>query len=81
MRFEAAVSDPLDQIERIYGAVSWPFVEAARAGMESWLARDRSDERATHRYEPESFGLSRGKIRETFRDYTDRFLEDAQEMS
>ena len=41
--------------------------------MESWLAEDRHDPRAAHRYSPEDFGLSVEGIEESFAAYKSRF--------
>jgi len=52
------------------------FPQEARAAMEAWLlqsSRNRT-EAPTHRYTAEEFGLSREEIRDSFADYSARFL-------
>jgi hypothetical protein len=73
--YRDAVSDPLAQVERIYDAVGFELIPAARSAMESWLAADTRDEYPVHRYSAEQFGLSDAGIREAFAEYMARFID------
>ena len=71
--FSETVRDPVGQIEKVYADAKIKFAEAGREAMESWLAEDRHDPRAAHRYRPEDFGLSVEGIEESFAAYKSRF--------
>ena len=71
--FAETVRDPVGQIEKVYTDAKIQFAEAGREAMESWLAEDRHDPRAAHRYSPEDFGLSVEGIEESFAAYKSRF--------
>jgi len=73
IRFDAAVEDPLGQVERIYEAIGVDFSDEARAAMRAWLDRDAQEKLPKHRYTAEEFGLSELMIREAFSEYTTRF--------
>ena len=76
LRYTAAVADPLAAIDAIYAALGLEPSAAGRAAMSRWLDPERREKRASHRYTPEAFGLSETAIRERFRDYMARFLDD-----
>ena len=75
VRYRAAVSDPIAQVERIYDAIGAPLIPEARTSMENWLAAGARDEHPAHRYSAEQFGLTDAGIREAFADYMDHFID------
>ena len=79
VRFRDAVADPVAEAGRIYADAGIDLSSAARSAMTRWLADDRREKLAAHRYRAEDFGLSPGQIRDTFADYTRRFIAPHQE--
>jgi hypothetical protein len=74
IRFRAAVSDPLGQVQRVYEAAGVDLDGEARRAMRAWLARDAQEKLQKHRYAARDFGLSEAGIRAEFAEYTARFL-------
>jgi NAD(P)-dependent dehydrogenase (short-subunit alcohol dehydrogenase family) len=60
--YEALVSDPLGQVERIYAAVGERLGAPARAAMEALDERNVQHRHGVHRYALEDFGLSRQDV-------------------
>jgi len=75
--YRDAVADPLGTVERILRDVALAPLAEGRAAMEAWLEAERREPRARHRYAAEAFGLDPVVIRETFADYSARFLDGA----
>jgi hypothetical protein len=69
-----ALSDPIAQVERIYGAVGLDLVPEARTAMESWLVADARRGHQATAYSVDQFGLTDAEIREKFADYIARFV-------
>jgi hypothetical protein len=65
--------DPFGTVDRIYGWLGVDLAASARAQMAGWLERNRKGAHGEHRYTAEQFGLTTGRIRETFADYVARF--------
>ena len=70
--YRDALARPLEQVARGLRAVGLEPLPEARRAMEQWLARDRSEPRAPHRYAADSFGLTEAMIRDAFDDYLRR---------
>ena len=74
--YRDAVDDPLSAVRRIYRDLALDLPVPAETAMNDWLARDREDRRPAHRYEARDFGLSEGRIRESFPGYDDHLVVD-----
>jgi hypothetical protein len=72
--YRDAVSDPIAQVERVYGAIGVELIPEARAAMERWLVEDARSRHPSYTYSVEQFGLSDAEIREKFADYIARFI-------
>jgi len=72
--YRDAVDDPLSAVRRIYRDLALDLPVPAETAMNDWLARDREDRRPAHRYEARDFGLSEGRIRESFPGYDDHLV-------
>ncbi|RNL81343.1 sulfotransferase family protein [Nocardioides marmorisolisilvae] len=70
--FEDAVADPIGSVARVYAALGLDLDGTAEKAMRDWLAR-RPREEGRPDYQPETYGLSEGQIRERFRAYEQRF--------
>jgi len=76
IRYADATADTIAAVTHVYRGAGIDFSQEARAAMEAWLlqsSRNRT-ETPTHRYTAEEFGLSREEIRDSFADYSARFL-------
>jgi hypothetical protein len=72
--YRDALSDPIAQVERIYGAIGLELIPEARTAMERWLIENARDRHPTYTYSADPFGVTDAEIREKFADYMDRFI-------
>ena len=64
--FRDAVSNPIEQVERIYSSNGIVLTDAVRSEMENWLKSDAQSARVPHRYTAADFGLSENQILQVF---------------
>ena len=76
LAFEDAVQHPIESVTRVYDAIGLDLTPEAEASMRDWLAR-RPRETGRPDYQPETYGLSAGQIRERFAEYESRFRRGA----
>jgi hypothetical protein len=67
------VADPIATVARLYDRVGLPFTAPAESAMRAWSAEHPQHKHGALPYTLEEFGLSRGDVREAFRDYTQHF--------
>ncbi|RZI80448.1 MAG: sulfotransferase, partial [Microbacterium sp.] len=72
LAFEDAVRTPIETITRVYDAIGLDLSADAEASMRDWLQR-RPRETGRPDYQPETYGLSAGQIKERFAAYEARF--------
>ncbi len=72
--FEDMERDPIAPIERLYAWLGTPWLPETRAGLELWLIENAREKRPSHRYDFETFGLSREDLERRFADYRERFI-------
>ncbi len=60
-------------IEGIYSFLDRPLTDAAKAGMQAWLAENRQHKHGAHKYTLEQFGLTAQQVDETLLFYRERF--------
>jgi hypothetical protein len=72
--FDDMERDPIAPIERLYAWLGTPWLPETRSGLERWLVDNARDKRPAHRYDFQTFGLSREDLEERFADYRDRFI-------
>jgi hypothetical protein len=73
MYFQAFVTDPFREIEKIYDAIGLPMTEEGANAMRAFIADNPKGKHGIHRYAPEEYGVVPEKIRDEFRPYLDRF--------
>jgi Sulfotransferase family len=70
---EEVESDAVATAERIYRFLGLDLGLPARAAMAEWAAANQRGARGQHKYAAEDYGLTRKQIRESFRDYIERY--------
>jgi hypothetical protein len=73
--YGAVISDPIAQVEKIYGDAGVPLTGAARRAMTEWLRGGRAAPAAQHRYTAAEFGLSDEQIATEFVEYIERHVK------
>jgi hypothetical protein len=72
--FEDTVSQPLEEIRRLYQFIGMEFTEQARAEMENWREMNRRETRPPHHYTLEEYGFTEDGLKESFREYRERYI-------
>jgi hypothetical protein len=70
--FDAAVTDPIGQIARVYDALGLALTAEAEGAMRRWL-KERPHEASRPRYTLDDYGLSPDQVADQFRLYNKRF--------
>jgi hypothetical protein len=65
--------DPLATVRAVYQHFGLPLTEAAEAAMRRFLAANQQNKHGRHEYTPETFGMSKGRLRQAFGDYIERY--------
>ena len=73
VRFGDLLTDPVKTVVDIKQYFGLEHDDEAEAAMRSWLERPREDDRGSHVYKAERFGISTELIDERFGDYIQRF--------
>lgn len=71
------VKDPIDTVQSIYAQIGWEFSAEAEAAMRIWLAENKQHKAGKHNYSLEQFGLDSSEIKQSFKAYSSRFLEQS----
>ncbi|MBK6276882.1 MAG: sulfotransferase [Gammaproteobacteria bacterium] len=74
MWYEDTVSRPLEEIQRLYDFVGVDLTPEARAEMERWRDMNRREARPTHQYTLEEYGFTEEGLKNTFREYRERYI-------
>jgi Sulfotransferase family len=69
VRYDDLVSEPLDEVRRLYAAAGLPLTPTTRRRMEQWLDRHHRRRRPHHRYDLAQFDLDRATVDARFRAY------------
>lgn len=69
VRYEDAVRAPVGQATDVLRALGLPVEAADRTAFEAYMARDREERAARHRYTAADFGLSETALRQDFAPY------------
>lgn len=72
--FKDALTNPIDQIRRVYEFAGMSLSLEAEAEMKRWRIDNSRDKRIAHSYTLEEFGLTEEGIRKDFAKYIERFL-------
>jgi hypothetical protein len=74
VRYEDLIADPLGAGRRIFERTGRELTPADEAGMRAWLAANGRDNRPSHQYSLEQFGLSADQLKADFAAYRQRFI-------
>jgi len=74
VRYEDLVAAPLDAARRIFARMGRTLTPADEAAMTAWLAANGRDNRPSHQYSLEQFGLSADQLKADFAAYRERFI-------
>jgi len=72
--FEDTVSQPLEEIRRIYDFIGMDLTAEATREMRAWQEFNRRELRPEHHYTLEQFGFTEAGLRAQFREYRERFI-------
>lgn len=78
VRYEDLVAAPLDAARRIFAKMGREPAPADEAAMRAWLAANGRDNRPSHQYSLEQFGLSADQLKSDFAAYRERFIVGAE---
>jgi hypothetical protein len=74
LRYEDVVAAPLDAARKVYARIGREMTPADDAAMRAWLAANGRDNRPSHQYSLERFGLSADQLKADFAAYRQRFI-------
>ena len=73
IHMEGLVADPVATIQAAYNHLGLEFTSEFEASILDYLAKNPRNKHGKHSYQPEDFGLSNEKIRESFSLYTEHY--------
>ena len=73
IQFTDFISDPLEQIRRMYAHFGFELNQSNEENMHNFLAADAANKKSSHKYTLEEFGLKEKQVRERFKEYTTQF--------
>lgn len=74
VRFEDTVQDPFGVVRAVYRFAGMPLTEEARAAMWAWMEDNPRNQRASHAYTLDRFGLSQAQLERDFAGYRARHV-------
>jgi hypothetical protein len=74
LRYEELTADPLVAARKVYGRMGRDLAPADEAAMRDWLSTNGRDNRPSHQYSLEQFGLSADALKNGFKRYRERFI-------
>ena len=74
LRYEDVVADPLGAARKVYDRSGRTMTQTDEAAMKTWLAANGRDNRPSHQYSLEQFGLSADQLKSDFAAYRKRFI-------
>ncbi len=73
--FRDTVSQPVDEIQKIYDFIGFDLTDEAQAEMHQWLDFNKRELRPAHDYSLEEFGFTEAGLKQQFARYRARFIE------
>ena len=73
IQFRDFISDPMEQIRRMYAHFGFELNQSNEENMHNFLTADAANKKSSHTYTLEEFGLKEKQIRERFKEYTTQF--------
>ena len=74
LRYEDVVADPMGAARKVYARIGRDITHADETAMRTWLAANGRDNRPSHQYSLEQFGLSADQLKSDFAAYRKRFI-------
>jgi hypothetical protein len=74
VHYEQLIADPLATAKTVYDRMGREMTPADEAAMRTWLAANGRDNRPSHQYSLEQFGLSAEQLKADFANYRQRFI-------
>lgn len=71
--YQDVISNPLEQVRRVYDFIGMELEPATEAAMNQWLRNNSQTKHGVHGYELEDFGLSREALDPHFKAYRDQY--------
>lgn len=75
--YRDTVADPRKVAEAVFDFIGQPLTEAGWAEMQKWRDSNKREERPSHSYTLEEFGLTEERIRSDFATYRSDYIEEA----
>lgn len=72
--FRDTVSQPLQEIEKVYAFIGMELTPEARAAMETWQEYNRRDARPAHEYTLSEYGYTEAGLKQQFAEYRERYI-------
>jgi hypothetical protein len=72
--FRDTVSQPLEEIQKVYDFIGMDLTEEAEAEMRAWQDFNKRELRPSHEYSLEQFGFTKAKLEDQFARYRERFI-------
>jgi hypothetical protein len=73
IHFTDFISDPMEQIKRMYVHFGFELNRENEENMQKLLAHEAANKTPSHKYTLEEFGLKEKQVRERFKEYTTQF--------
>jgi hypothetical protein len=73
--YEELTREPLAAAAKVFAAMGRPLRPEDEAAMRAWVAANGRDNRPSHQYSLEQFGLSPEQLKSDFRRYRERFVK------
>tara|TARA_B110000014_G_scaffold264187_1_gene263908 strand:- start:8244 stop:9398 length:1155 start_codon:yes stop_codon:yes gene_type:complete len=76
LNYEDLVSNPMEEINKIYDFIGKPFSHKASKAMKLWREENTKDKHGKHKYVSEDYGISNKEIKEDYAIYINRYIKD-----
>ncbi len=74
LRYEDLIADPMGAARKVYDRTGRTMTAGDETAMKTWLAANGRDNRPSHQYSLEQFGLSADQLKSDFAAYRKRFI-------
>ena len=76
--FRDTVSQPLQEIQKVYDFIGMDFTGQAKLEMRRWQDFNKRELRPGHAYSLEQFGFTEAGLKQQFAPYRERFISGEQ---
>lgn len=74
--YRETARSPLAVAQKVYDFIGWELTESTKAAMSAWLADNVRAQRPPHNYTLAMFGYTESGLREKYKDYIERFIDE-----